>query len=423
VERFLWHALATATASLEHHNKNPLSSSRFFSQPNSVGAALVAAGADWFDPATGEGSFGGSGSSSSRDNTSKAASIKVPLPSGTGYTAQLNLGNSSRASRQAAAALLQLATAGLPQQQQVKVTTAAAWLRQFQPPPPGLEDSCDVSMGSLGNIRLGVTPSSKEAHPALEAPGYLCWPIEEEAHNPPRSSSTTPNRQSRSNSSGRSSPGTRPPTSSTMVGVNGPDPFTNPGARLQLLAAAAAARWMDSQRRMGSSGDPLHALMPSLVDGGLGPSADVNGLHALLHLLLLLVQQMQDAPLQYRNWFLNSRAGSAVLQMLGELRFREAGQSDTGDWLVPGVTAPAAAARRQQAPAKGDWQLHSALCRVVVRKLILPGLLLLPAPAAGGSAEDLSTSGSSSDAAGTSTIMLDLNKGGWVRAFVCLEVK
>jgi hypothetical protein len=159
------------------------------------------------------------------------------------------------------------------------------------------------------------------------------------------------------------------------------------------------------------------ALRPHHIDGGLGPSADADGLHALLHLLLLLVQQIRGVPVRYRDWFLNSRAGSAVLQMLGELRFGEAGQSDTGDWLVPGGSTTASAARRQQGAAKSDWKLRSVLWRIAVRKLLLPGLLLHPVQVDRGSANVLtgnSSSGgsSSSDKAGNSTVILDLNKGG-----------
>jgi hypothetical protein len=142
--------------------------------------------------------------------------------------------------------------------------------------------------------------------------------------------------------------------------------------------------------------------------------------HALLHLLLLLVQHMQDAPLQHRNWFLNCRAGSAVLQMLGELRSGDSSFSDTGDWLEPGVST-AAAAQRQQAPTKGDWQLRSVWCDEVARKLLLPGLLLQPALADTGRIEGLegsrgrTNSSNSSHPAGSTAVMLDLNRGGWGR--------
>jgi hypothetical protein len=112
--------------------------------------------------------------------------------------------------------------------------------------------------------------------------------------------------------------------------------------------------------------------------------------HALVSMVVLLVQQLQGMSPQQRAAFLHSPAGSSVLQVLSAL-----GSLQTGDpsaegtavrMLVSGDLSKCAAAdptQQQQQQQPCDIKSYVASSRELVELLLLPGLLLQPVVPAG----------------------------------------
>jgi hypothetical protein len=108
--------------------------------------------------------------------------------------------------------------------------------------------------------------------------------------------------------------------------------------------------------------------------------------HMLTHILLLLVQQLQGAPVGVRAAFLHSPAGNEVLRVLSEM--------SSSETMARGLVvlyqnssaqgaAPPAQDQQQQQPAEPSIHQCELSGHALLPLLLLPGLLLEPAPQAG----------------------------------------
>jgi hypothetical protein len=101
---------------------------------------------------------------------------------------------------------------------------------------------------------------------------------------------------------------------------------------------------------------------------------------ALARFLLLLVRQLQGAPAGRRAAFLGSPACSIAHQVLSEFSSGLGLQLPLWDVLVRGGAADAAALQQERYGPDG-WKLCALSGEAVVQQVLLPGLLLVPAPA------------------------------------------
>lgn len=369
VERFLWHALATAAAAWESH-----------------------------EGPTAHSSSEGRGSNNSRSRAHNRS--KYPFPPGACYQLQLSRESATEITRQAATMLLQLATGGLTQQQLLEVTAATSQLQQEQ-----------AAQAAAASARLtgewGAVAASLRNYAPYQDAGYLCWPIAPAAvpgHSPGvyNSSNGGGGGSGGSRSSGAATTcATPPPTScspggaqqATLTSNGNPDntPTTannssssrndvphDTGTGLQLLAASSGCLWRVIQEQLGV---PLHqaALKRRMPLFNI-----VRQAQALTHVVLLVVQQLQAAPSEVRSSFLHSPAGNAVLQVLNELSSGPGvGQAFSDVYVGAGAQGPGAQQEEQQGAS--GWRLCTLLGEDVVQQLLLPGLLLQLVPAGEGS--------------------------------------
>jgi hypothetical protein len=426
-KRFTWHALATGTAGLHRHQEDSSPSSSSSSHSSSSGSG---------------------GGHMKRSRLPACAPYRG---------LQLTQFEATNICTVVAAALLRLVTQDVPDtqlsglaawlQQQGAATQAtpdtqlagyAAALQQYGAEThdaPGInlpdldeaawmkqQGACSLVdvMKARGDAALLGKVGTIAAAPGLQgaAAGYLCWPssVGTQDATPSSSSSTcvgcgksstsTANASSRpaalgmtpTPSDGSSSGGSG---NNTSRGAAGPMPaeltqgivFSGAGARLQVLAHAAAAMLRQLQQHELMQDDRKH-------------QREVAG---VFQLLLLLVQQLQGVPAEERSAFLHSPAGSEALRVLSELMSMEAaGWRFALTMILPTATQdPQGGVQQQQQP--GEQQLEqppatAAAPRVwltghaVVQELLVPGLLLslTEQPGAAGGAADGSSAGGGS---------------------------
>jgi hypothetical protein len=153
------------------------------------------------------------------------------------------------------------------------------------------------------------------------------------------------------------------------------DALGSKGRRVELLAHAVVAWW------------------PHLYGTTPGWPADfqlrecVNNASTLLHLLVLLVQQLQGTSTQFRAEFLGGPAGGTMLHMLSMLSLQE-GRPWQGGCVLMQEQAPYANPLQQQARAGGAGHCCEVPPAQLVQMLLLPGLLLQPACLNAACAED-----------------------------------
>jgi hypothetical protein len=108
---------------------------------------------------------------------------------------------------------------------------------------------------------------------------------------------------------------------------------------------------------------------------------------ALVHLLVLLVQQLQGAPPQLRAAFLHSPGGNTALQVLSIFSSEDDDPTCQVRFIVSQSLLASAAedpTNQQQPIAEGGMQGHAVYGSELVEHLLLPGLLLQPVAVGGG---------------------------------------
>jgi hypothetical protein len=372
------------------------------------------------------------------------------MPQGTGYQ-QLSFTKEEahKVCSDAAAALLRLAVAVVPEQQQLLVASADAWMRQEQErfaksggvdasvehmaaamesqlnkiveDEEELGDEVDAlrellfpggsgsSSSSSSSSRKGgrgakqtsrqrkqlaapATPNTsldeasierKEARVRqLAATGYLCWP-----HTRLWSSSTGDRGTSGTTSSSSSSTTTTTTTSgssssSSPARVSSPahtaaaasaGALNSTELRLQALAAAVVVKW-----RWLSQLSVAKLSMEAITQGAVR-------FYLFMHVSLLLIKQLQEASPQERAAFLHSPAGTVVVTLLPSISIGDAGFMYVMETLVqepPSEAAAAAVAGQRGRRVAPDWMNCVPNGRDAVELVLLPGLLLAPAPGA-----------------------------------------
>jgi hypothetical protein len=389
---------------------------------------------------------------------------------GSGYsTLQLSKEQAHKVCSDAAAALLRLAVAVVPQEQQSFLASTSAWMQKEQErfaKAGGVDSHAEYMASTLGcgveqilegeeemgedaealrqllfpngsssgasssssrkgprggkqrsqqqaaaptpNISLDAASiDSKEARMRqLAATGYLCWPHARLCSNlqDVGSSGTTCSSTSSSSSAGSSATSaasssscssrstgasattiatTGSSSSATHVGTYGAAgagnacAFDSTAMRLQALAAAAVAKW-----RWCAQKSPQKLTMESVTQS-------MKRFHQFMHIMLLLIQELQGAPPELRAAFLHSPAATMLLYHLQDMSLGDAALNYVIETLVqetPQEGAAAAAAGGQRVRrAAGDWLNCVPNGHALVEILLLPGLLLAPdaTPAAG----------------------------------------
>jgi hypothetical protein len=265
----------------------------------------------------------------------------------------------------AAAVLLRLATRDVPDAQ---LSGLSAWLQQHS-----AISLVDVMSDGDGAASYGVLGSISQAQWLKgESAGYLCWPISVLGTRTAAPSGSSSNNTGSGNNS--SSEATLAPASKASTGTAGGcvhgEALGSTGARLQVLAHAAAVMLRRLQLQLRSpSRDPEDV-----------PERCRQEVAGLSHLLLLVVQQLQGVPAQERTSFLHSPAGGEVLRVLSELDSMEvAGWGSALAMILPtGSQEPAGAIHKQQQPSPPAAETVWLTAHALVQELLLPGLLLQP---------------------------------------------
>jgi hypothetical protein len=148
-----------------------------------------------------------------------------------------------------------------------------------------------------------------------------------------------------------------------------------------LLAQAMVAWWLLVQ---GSASDA-----PDEESLGMQGS-DYGTAQTLLHLLVLLMQQLQGAPAQLRASFLQGPAGNAMLRMLSALSF-QAGKEWQAVRVFVGFWAMRTTNHLEYLIGHKYWLRPTQLV-----EMLLPGLLLQPVCPTPAAMEDIPTSSGTS---------------------------
>jgi hypothetical protein len=414
------------------------------------------------------------------------------FPQGAGYRElTLTRSQAQAIASQAAAALLQLAAADVPQQHLPVLASAAAWVEQ-QPLSLCSSDvlsavddiAAELVRGKAGSARskagksgspassskrsqkafkrgssssssssdnkvaAGAAPggtNGRKQHPlivfadlgdehdardqmqVLAAAGYLAWPRGAPASGGrPDSSTTTCGNSSSSgadasgcgtssttvttdpiSSSAFSGPTAAPasntstvtPTCTTMMVRGGGDGSSSSPVDSPLTKRNGASRL----EAVSSTGNRLHPLAAAVVTQWRGmPWTDWRGkattdshikrflqeneqwakqFYVVAQLLMLLVQQLQGVSPQQRGAFLCSPTGTTLLWVLSEMSSYAKTKTDMSVMEVLMAPRPQQAGTGQQVQAAAaGWVNHWAQGRAMVELLLLPGLLLEPAP-------------------------------------------
>jgi hypothetical protein len=353
IERFLWHALATAVQALQPH-----------------AGLKVTTGNNHLCPTSGT-----TGSSSSNNsNQVDDGSSSGGLCGGGAYPSfKLTWQQATDISCAAAAALLQLAANGSPQQQLPEAQAAAVWMHQ-QASVEVLATMAQLLAQKVLSLPADVLGRSQQQE--LAGAGYITWPraglegptIDASssmlAATPKRGSvegdaAGTVNMNARSSGSGTGSTATSALSTQT---------------RLQVLAVACSAhtRHIDSW-----PSKPRQAVAPHAA------YARGKVYMAQMQTLVLLIQQLQGAPAAVRSSFLHSPAGSAVLWVLSTL-LRTPGQAPPYRGQLAVTGGPLGISGLQQDQHQQLAGTGYQLCRMtgpdMLQLLLLPGLLLQPVP-------------------------------------------
>jgi hypothetical protein len=136
--------------------------------------------------------------------------------------------------------------------------------------------------------------------------------------------------------------------------------------RLKVLSAALAACWDFTKHTPG-----IHTCRPVFDQD--------TGHRALFELLVLLVQQLQAASPEARATFLHSPAGSEVLRVLNQVLADQPAASGRVAVMTDGRLLGAGGVQ-QLSDSKGSWRNIGHTVAWLVEVLVLPGLLLQPAP-------------------------------------------
>jgi hypothetical protein len=225
-----------------------------------------------------------------------------------------------------------------------------------------------------------LDPASMESKEAqirhLAATGYLCWPharLCSSTQGVGRSESTIPTSTAGSRSSSSyaadSQSGNATFTANTVsAAITGVPDSTD--RRLQALATAAVAMWWRIPQI------PVFELSMTIT-------ADVVGkFYEFMRVVLLLMQQLQATPPQLRSTILHSPAGTTLLTLLHGMSRNGAAHRYVVETLVEDTPPEAAAAGRRVRGAAAGWHNPVPNGRDLVEMLLLPGLLLAPAPGA-----------------------------------------
>jgi hypothetical protein len=418
VQRLLWHALGTATVSLHSFADEGITSTiTRISHPS------------------GRSSSSSRATSTTRSTTSGSRSSSSLMPKGASYSFKLSTNHGIHLARDAAFALLQLAVEDVPgplkadlaaaRQQRLLLSSQAAregealgdempGVPAVTPPAEGTSaalqagataatitassgSSSSGSSSSTGGSAASVTTSPEvvTSWDDYKAAGYLSWPFWADKAGG-KSIRTDISGRSSSNSSGGGSSSSRGSSSNTL-GQTTLDALSSAGARLRLLTASVSASVAAILRLGVSSTKDAQDV--------LGPACEHVAVLAT-HLLLLMTQQLQQAPAPVRATFLHSPAGSYLLRVLQLMALGKMSlpmfELALADVLVRGGWQAAAAAGEQQQQQQQDgtasWVVHQPSTRELVEQLLLPALLLQPASLEPGSTEV--PGGSSSTAAG-----------------------
>jgi hypothetical protein len=402
VERFLWHALPTAAVALQREADHLSSSSSSISSSSAKSGSTATSG------------------SYSRFPT---------LPRGSTYDLQLGSDGAASTIEIIAPVMLQLASGDVPEQQQLDLVAAGTWLRlrgtditaeeeeegaealqqdgrstEQQQTSPGLAQagylwwsSTQVQAHSSSTVSTTTTTSSSSSSSSASAGGAVTSsasqsnPATTHFETPPSAHSSSSSSSS-SSSGGSSRKGTQAPKhvhpSASGAGAAGPyparnrapgrayaeDPAASTDTKLQVLAAAAAAQLCDIMQYGLEPSDEVYSVKDPEYKGACT---------TLSQLLLLVVQELQGASPQQRTAFLHSPAGGTVLRVLTDLLCQEGISMHVAGVVAGlGLQVPVGGHQQQQQQVPGGLQASNMNALSLVEQLLLPGLLLQPAPAA-----------------------------------------